>query len=97
MRRAPCALGGIVILLFIIFHLAQLTWKVPGVDGSYVFLNQDPYSNLITAFQSPIVTISIWWHWLLWAFICFTVLGACSRHWDSTAKPTIGQFDGWLC
>lgn len=48
--------GGTVILLFILFHLAHLTWGVPGIHNNFVY--GDAYSNLIYGFQSiPVVVI----------------------------------------
>ena len=87
-------LGGTVILLFIIFHLVQLTWKVPGVDSEYVFLNQgDPYTNLITAFQSPIITIiylvalvALGFHLFHGTWSMFQTLGLKSRSYDRAIR-----------
>ncbi len=42
--------GGIYILFFIIFHLAHLTWGVPGVHPD--FHHGDAYNNLVIGFQS---------------------------------------------
>lgn len=42
--------GGIMILIFIIYHLAHLTWGVPGMMES--FTPGDPYTNIVTGFQS---------------------------------------------
>jgi succinate dehydrogenase / fumarate reductase, cytochrome b subunit len=48
--------GGTVVLLFIIFHLAHLTWGVPGVHATFV--KGDAYANLVNGFQSlPVVLI----------------------------------------
>ncbi len=47
--------GGIVIALFLLFHLAQLTWGVEAVSGD--FIAGDAYHNLMSVFQSPVVTI----------------------------------------
>jgi succinate dehydrogenase / fumarate reductase, cytochrome b subunit len=47
--------GGVVILLFILFHLAHLTWGVPGVHNTYI--RGDAYHNLISGFQSIPVTL----------------------------------------
>ena len=47
--------GGTAIGLFILFHLADLTWGVeafsPGFD------RHDPYANVISTFQSPVMVI----------------------------------------
>ena len=42
--------GGIMILIFIIYHLAHLTWGVPGMMETFV--RGDPYANVVTGFQS---------------------------------------------
>ena len=39
--------GGIVILLFVIYHLAHLTWGITGVP----FERGDPYFNVVSSFQ----------------------------------------------
>jgi succinate dehydrogenase / fumarate reductase, cytochrome b subunit len=41
--------------LFILFHLAHLTWGVPGVHNTYI--RGDAYHNLISGFQSIPVTL----------------------------------------
>jgi succinate dehydrogenase / fumarate reductase, cytochrome b subunit len=48
--------GGVVIILFVLFHLAHLTWGVPAVHRNFV--HGDAYSNLVYGFQSlPVVII----------------------------------------
>lgn len=42
--------GGSVILLFILFHLADLTWGVAALSPG--FDKHDPYSNVMSTFQS---------------------------------------------
>lgn len=45
-------IGGVLIFLFILFHLAQFTWGwQPG------FQREDPYSNVYAGFSNPIVVI----------------------------------------
>jgi succinate dehydrogenase / fumarate reductase cytochrome b subunit len=44
--------GGVIILLFIIFHLAHLTWGMHVTPAS--FIEGDPYHNVVAGFQ-------IWW------------------------------------
>jgi succinate dehydrogenase / fumarate reductase cytochrome b subunit len=44
---------GVIILLFLIFHLMDLTWGNANPD----FLRGDPYNNLIYSFQRPAVAI----------------------------------------
>jgi succinate dehydrogenase / fumarate reductase cytochrome b subunit len=48
--------GGLVILLFILFHLAHLTWGIGPVHSDYI--RGDAYHNLIIGFRSiPVVII----------------------------------------
>ena len=47
--------GGVVILLFLLLHLMQLTWGVSAVHGE--FIPGQPYHNLVTNFQSLPVTL----------------------------------------
>src|SRR5262245_10143848 len=44
---------GVIVLLFVIFHLMDLTWGNANPD----FLRGDPYNNLIYSFQRPAVAI----------------------------------------
>ena len=44
--------GGIVILLFVIYHLMHFTLGTPGIHSDFVPGN--PYHNVISGFQSPI-------------------------------------------
>lgn len=48
--------GGAVIALFILFHLADLTWGVETLSPD--FDRHTPYLNVISSFQSPIVVIA---------------------------------------
>ncbi len=45
--------GGTVILLFVLFHLADLTWGVQALSPDFDRLN--PYMNVISTFQNPLV------------------------------------------
>jgi len=42
--------GGAILLIFIIFHLAQFTWGIPGIHPS--FIPGDAYHNMVAGFQS---------------------------------------------
>jgi succinate dehydrogenase / fumarate reductase cytochrome b subunit len=44
--------GGIIILLFVIYHLMHLTFGVPAVHKD--FIENDPYHNVVAGFQ-------VWW------------------------------------
>ncbi len=50
-------LSGSVILAFLIWHLADLTWGVPVVNGE--FERGEVYANVVASFSRPLV--SIWY------------------------------------
>ncbi|RMG98348.1 MAG: succinate dehydrogenase [Chloroflexi bacterium] len=43
-------LGGVILLIFIIFHLMHFTWGIPGIHPN--FIPGDVYHNLVVGFQS---------------------------------------------
>jgi succinate dehydrogenase / fumarate reductase cytochrome b subunit len=45
---------GIIVLAFLAFHLADLTWG--AANGSH-FVRGDPYNNLVYSFRRPVVAI----------------------------------------
>ena len=53
-RADPAALyiriGGVIILIFLIFHLMHFTWGVPGIHPD--FSQTDVYHNLVAGFRS---------------------------------------------
>ncbi len=78
--------GGIVLLLFILFHLAQLTW---GVVDAGNFVREDPYSNVVHSFQSLPVTIfylvalvALGFHLYHGTWSMFQTLGLLNRKYD---------------
>jgi succinate dehydrogenase / fumarate reductase, cytochrome b subunit len=46
---------GIIVLAFVAFHLADLTWG--AANGSH-FVRGDPYDNLVYSFRRPVVAIA---------------------------------------
>jgi succinate dehydrogenase / fumarate reductase cytochrome b subunit len=46
---------GIIVLAFIAFHLADLTWG--AANGSH-FVRGDPYDNLVYSFRRPVVAVA---------------------------------------
>ena len=46
--------GGLILLLFIIYHLLHLTWGFTGHIG-YEFDHENVYNNLVIGFQHPAV------------------------------------------
>ena len=45
---------GVIVLAFLAFHLADLTW---GAANTSHFVRGDPYDNLIFSFRRPVVAI----------------------------------------
>jgi succinate dehydrogenase / fumarate reductase cytochrome b subunit len=45
--------SGVIVLLFLVFHLLDLTWGGGGAD----FERGDPYNNLVRSFDRPLVAI----------------------------------------
>ena len=45
---------GVIVLAFIAFHLADLTWG--AANGSH-FVRGDPYNNLVYSFRRPVVAV----------------------------------------
>lgn len=79
--------GGIVIALFLLFHLAQLTWGIEAVNEEFIL--GDPYHNLVYVFQSPLVTafylfalIVLGFHLFHGAWSMFQTMGFNSRRLD---------------
>lgn len=79
--------GGIVIVLFLLFHLAQLTWGVRAV--SEAFVPGEPYQNMIAVFQSPVVVAlylvalaALGFHLYHGAWSMFQTLGLNSQPYD---------------
>src|SRR4030095_5498716 len=44
---------GVIILLFVVFHLADLTWGTANPD----FVRGDVYRNLVASFERPVVAL----------------------------------------
>ncbi|MFP4513738.1 MAG: succinate dehydrogenase cytochrome b subunit [Acidimicrobiales bacterium] len=44
---------GIIVLLFVIWHLMDLTLGTPGVNDE--FIAHDPYNNVVASFERPLV------------------------------------------
>jgi succinate dehydrogenase / fumarate reductase cytochrome b subunit len=79
--------GGVVLLIFVLFHLAQLTWGMGGVQGG--FIRGDAYHNLIGAFQFwPVVllylagVIALGFHLFHGTWSMFQTLGLGNRDYD---------------
>lgn len=44
---------GIIVILFVVYHLADLTWGVANPS----FVRGDPYGNMIASFSEPLVAL----------------------------------------
>jgi succinate dehydrogenase / fumarate reductase cytochrome b subunit len=81
--------GGLTIFLFLLYHLAQFTWGMPGVATDFV--RGDAYHNLVIGFQSLPVTliyiaavIALGFHLYHGGWSMFQTLGLSN---DNTEKP----------
>lgn len=80
--------GGLVIFLFVIFHLMDLTLGTPGVSSN--FIQGDAYHNVINSFQSgPKVTIylvavtALAFHFYHGFWSLFQTLGLNNEDWTN--------------
>jgi succinate dehydrogenase / fumarate reductase, cytochrome b subunit len=83
--------GGVVILLFVIFHLAHLTWGISPVHPDYI--RGDAYHNLIIGFSSvPVVIIylialaALALHLYHGTWSMFQTLGLNDSNWDGAYR-----------
>jgi succinate dehydrogenase / fumarate reductase cytochrome b subunit len=76
--------GGVVILLFVLFHLAHLTWGISPIHPDYI--RGDAYHNLVIGFRSlPVVIIYL---------IALAALGLHLYHGTWSMFQTLGLNDG---
>jgi len=80
--------GGVVIFLFILYHLAHFTW---GWLGN--FTRGDAYGNLVVGFQNPLNVIfylvavtALGFHLFHGTWSMFQTLGFNNRKYDSTLR-----------
>jgi succinate dehydrogenase / fumarate reductase cytochrome b subunit len=78
-------IGGVVIILFVIFHLAHFTWALPETGMT----RADPYNNVVTAFSNPVITLfyllalaALALHLFHGVWSMFQTLGFNNRDWD---------------
>jgi succinate dehydrogenase / fumarate reductase cytochrome b subunit len=71
--------GGVIIALFVIYHILDLTFGVANPDGT----DSTPYSRLVASFSNPIPTIVY--------VIALILLGMHLRHGIWSATQTLGQ------
>jgi succinate dehydrogenase / fumarate reductase cytochrome b subunit len=71
--------GGVIIGLFIVYHILDLTFGVANPDGT----DSTPYDRLVASFQNPIATTVY--------VIALILLGMHLRHGIWSATQTLGQ------
>jgi succinate dehydrogenase / fumarate reductase, cytochrome b subunit len=71
--------GSILVFLFIIYHLLDLTFRVVNPKG----IAGDPYDNVVADFKNPWVTA--------FYVICLLILGLHIRHGVWSAMATLGR------
>lgn len=72
--------GGLLIVVWLVFHLLQFTALKVTPGGGYT--EADPYSNMITAFN-------IWWVWAFY-LLAMIAIGLHLRHGVFSALATLG-------
>ncbi len=83
--------GGVVILLFVLFHLAHMTWGINPVHPDYI--RGDAYHNLVVGFRSvPVVIIylaalvALGFHLYHGTWSMFQTLGLNDDNWDQAFR-----------
>jgi succinate dehydrogenase / fumarate reductase cytochrome b subunit len=79
--------GGVLLVFFLLFHLAQLTWGVQALNAD--FTRSDPYANLVNAFSFwPTVVlyllalVTLGFHLFHGTWSMFQTLGWNNRNYD---------------
>jgi succinate dehydrogenase / fumarate reductase cytochrome b subunit len=88
---------GVVILLFVIWHLADLTWGTVNPD----FVRGDVYRNMVASFERPAVSaiyivanIALGLHLFHGAWAMFQSLGLNNPKWNSWRRTFAAGFAG---
>ncbi len=71
--------GGVIILLFIIWHLLDMTFGAVNPDGT----DSTPYDRLVASFENPFITA--------FYVLALVLLGMHLRHGIFSAAQTLGQ------
>jgi succinate dehydrogenase / fumarate reductase, cytochrome b subunit len=71
--------GGVIVLLFIIWHILDLTVGAVNPDGA----DSTPYERLVASFQNPFITA--------FYVLALVLLGMHLRHGIWSATQTLGQ------
>jgi succinate dehydrogenase / fumarate reductase cytochrome b subunit len=73
--------GGLAIFLFVLFHLAHLTWGIPYVHRS--FIHGDAYNNVVNGFR--------WWPLVIIYTLSMIALGLHLYHGTWSMFQTLGM------
>ena len=80
-------IGGVVIILFVLFHLAQ--FHLDGAAGNRGFAPPGPYANVVTMFSNPLIVLvylvalaALALHLFHGVWSMFQTLGLNNRDWD---------------
>jgi succinate dehydrogenase / fumarate reductase cytochrome b subunit len=83
--------GGTVILLFVLYHLAHLTWGIGGIHSDYI--RGDAFHNLVVGFSSPLVVIiylaalvALGLHLYHGTWSMFQTMGFNDKDWDTALR-----------
>ncbi len=71
--------GGVIIGLFIVYHILDLTWGGINPAGA----GTEPYARLIAGFSNPFITV--------WYVLALVLLGLHLRHGLWSVAQTLGQ------
>ena len=83
--------GGFVLALFILFHLADLTWGVAALSPD--FIKHDPYANVLSTFESPVMIgiyltalVALGMHLYHGGWSLFQTLGVLDKRFDRAVR-----------
>ncbi len=92
-------LTGVVVALFLLWHLADLTWGTVNPD----FVRGDVYRNLVASFERPAVSavyivanIALGLHLFHGAWSMFQSLGVNNPRWNSWRRGFAAGFAGLI-
>lgn len=74
--------GGVILFLFIIFHMAHFTWGIPGIHPDFIY--GEVYNNVVIGFQSYYYLPAVFY------LIAMTALGFHIYHGMWSMFQTLG-------
>lgn len=84
--------SGVIVLLFVVWHLMDLTLGTPAVNGE--FIAHDPYNNVVASFERPLVAafyvianLALGLHIYHGAWSMFQSLGANNPKLNGMRRP----------